>query len=90
MNEAAANDKGIKRIVMLIITSALVFLLAWLIGRFDSFNIVWLNELTILALKGLSIIGLLVGVALWLTFCRPCPECKSIWICNFNFRVKDQ
>ncbi len=90
MKEDRGKGKGIKRIFFLIISSVLVFLLAWLTGRFDSFNIIGLNELTILALKGLSIIGFFVGASLWLTFCRLCSECESIWVCNFDFRVEDE
>jgi len=90
MKDGADKYKGIKRIRFLIISSLLVFLIAWLTGSYSPFNIAWLNELTVLALMGLSIIGFMVGSALWLTFCRPCRECKTVWICNFDIPVDDE
>jgi len=73
MKEDRGKGKGIKRIFFLIISSVLVFLLAWLTGRFDSFNIIGLNDLTILALKGLiNDTGIKRIKHYWL-FCRCLP-----------------
>ena len=89
MKESAGKDKSIKRIMYLIFISVLVFIVSWITGRFDSLGITWLNELIVLALKGVSIIGFLVGSVLWLTFCRLCRECETVWTCNFDYRLDD-